>query len=123
MKDVIFFPNWRRILSSLLLTGILFLSLKNEKVFANKASMDRSITSKFESSLYEWWLVYWSNNSVACDFFIEHEGDPTDLEIQNKCSLQLYQSWFNSPSCENSTNSYSKKCTGTYLHLVSTTQV
>ena len=45
----------------------------------------------------------------------------TDLEIQKKCSYRFYQSWYNSPCCENSTNSYSNKCSGLYLHLANTT--
>jgi len=65
--------------------------------------------------------VYWSDNSVSCDFFIDHEGTPTDQEIQMKCSEQLYTSWVNSPACENSTNTYSKKCSGLYLHFINST--
>ena len=121
MKHRGFLPRWQKILSFLFISGIMFLSLNPKVVVAEKTPKDRTITTKIESTLYEWWLVYWSNNSVACDFFIEHEGNPTALEIQKKCSVQLYQSWFNSPTCENSSNAYSKKCSGLYLHLANTT--
>jgi hypothetical protein len=101
--------------------GIILTPNSLKKVMAGNNPVSRTISSKAETTLYDWWLVYWSNNIVACDFYIEHEGNPTDQEIQEKCSAQLYESWFNSPSCENSANAYSKKCSGLYLHLANTT--
>lgn len=115
--------NRIRLAVILLIAGILFLATNQEIVFADDQSEDRTITTQIESTLYEWWMVYWSDNSVACDFFLDHEGNPTDQEIQAKCSVQLYNSWVNSPACENSTNAYSKKCSGLYLHFVNSTPV
>jgi hypothetical protein len=88
-----FFLKWQKYLPFLLLSILLFLSLNPKVVIANNDPKDRTITTQIESTLYEWWLAYWSNNSVACDFFIEHEGNPTDQEIQEKCSTPLHDSW------------------------------
>lgn len=105
----------------LILIGMLFFSIGDPyKVKADKNPPERKITTEVTSTIYEWWMVYWSDNSVACDIFLEHEGAPTDLELQNKCSFQLFNTWKNTPDCS---QGHTASCTGVYLHQVNTTPI
>jgi len=72
---------------------------------------------------YEWWMVYWSDHTIACDFFINHEGNPTSEEIQSSCSGYLLQTWLDSPDCGNIDHNDTTACTGVYLKPVSSTPV
>lgn len=84
---------------------------------------DRSHKTKVIITQYEWWLIYRLDNTVACDFFVDHTGDPTDEEIQSKCSGYLLQTLKNSPACEASDNASVIPCSGVFLRRVNSTSV
>ncbi len=83
---------------------------------------DRSEKTQTLLTQYEWWMIYRSDQTIACDFFIDHEGNPTSEEIQNSCSSYLLQTWLESPDCVNFENS-TTGCTGVYLKPVSSTPI
>lgn len=64
---------------------------------------------------YEWWMILWSDNSIACQIFIEHEGLPTTTEAAQFCGTELVRLWESTGSCKPN-----KVCNGVYLHLVAT---
>jgi len=72
---------------------------------------------------YQWQLRLFSDNSVTCNFSIEHEGRPTETEIQSKCTSQQYIAWKNFPACDLSKGESTQKCKGVYLYNPSSSPV
>ena len=50
-------------------------------------------------TLYSWWLVRYSNNSIVCAPKIEHAGLPTYNEIEGLCGKPLALDWLASKPC------------------------
>lgn len=48
---------------------------------------------------YQWWLTRWADNQTACAIFVEHEGQPTYLEVLANCGEDLYNEWLTTPAC------------------------
>jgi hypothetical protein len=78
----------------------------------------RIASTRTSNAQYQWWLVYWADHSLACDFSINHEGQPSDQEIQSKCSSDLYTLWKSSITCNSSGISGTPSCKGLYLYAV-----
>lgn len=77
---------------------------------------DRTIWVNVDVTSYDWWLVYWANNTIACQFSIIHEGAPTANEIQSTCGNSVYQAWLNTPPCNTGENELkTSSCEGLYL--------
>lgn len=67
--------------------------------------------------VYDWWLVYWSNNQVACEVSVEHEGVPTPQEVNDQCGKTIYNQWQNTKICDlQALAADPDACTGLYLH-------
>jgi hypothetical protein len=81
--------------------------------------VDRTSKIEIDEIEYHWQLIFWSDKSAACDFVINHNGEPTDNEIRNSCGKNLLDELKNTPSCANGT----KICTGLYVHNVSSIPV
>ncbi len=72
------------------------------------------ITVDFTS--HEWWLVRWSDNTIACQLDLDHDGFPTAMEIQNTCGYTLYEAWYDTPPCTAAEDGLdSSSCSGFYL--------
>ena len=67
---------------------------------------------------YGWWLISWEDNSILCSLAVDHEGLPTQEEVQKQCGWDLYEDWKNTPACAVKKEDTSE-CPGLYLHLVS----
>ncbi len=78
---------------------------------------DRYTTIKVDYTSYEWWLVQWSDGSVVCQLFTDHEGLPTTSEIYNSCSLTDVQQETTLKPCDQAQDNPSA-CAGDYLQLV-----
>jgi hypothetical protein len=74
---------------------------------------DRAALVTVDYISYDWWLANWEDNSVACEFYIDHEGLPTYSEIYKACGSELYRSWLSTKPCDPS-----NYCEGFYLHYV-----
>ncbi len=80
---------------------------------------NRKTTITVPFVVHQWMLLYWSDNSLACDLFIEHEGLPNADDIQIQCGAQIESQWLDTGPCtlespdQNTTN-----CSGLYLHQV-----
>lgn len=110
---------WRPIILISIFIGMCFVLLNPTTVAANDEPQpsNRSDKTKILLTQYEWWMIYWSDNSVVCDFFIDHEGNPTDDEIRYRCSEYLLQTWKQTPDCVNP-EGISASCSGVYLKPV-----
>ena len=64
---------------------------------------------------YHWWLLRWSNNTVACSLSVEHEGLPKLGEIKSQCDPKIYQEWQKTKPCNLAEVSSTKECPGLYL--------
>ncbi len=78
---------------------------------------DRYTVLTVDYTSYEWWLVQWSDGSVACDFSVDHDGLPTGGEIFNNCSNDAYTQWSQTEPCDHSVDNPAA-CQGDYLQLV-----
>jgi hypothetical protein len=84
---------------------------------------DRSMIIMITEVEYQWQLRLFSDNSVTCSLSIEHEGRPTDAEIQSKCTYQQYAAWKDFPACDIKNGQSAKKCNGVYLYNPSSSPV
>lgn len=71
---------------------------------------------------YHWQLIFYSDKSVACAFSVEHEGQPTNDEVESSCTVQQLNAWRNTPTCDK-TLAPNGKCTGLYLHNVNSNPI
>jgi hypothetical protein len=60
---------------------------------------DRVTWITVDGSAYDWWLAHWSDNSIACQFTLDHDGTPTELEIQEICGDTVLNEWISTPPC------------------------
>ncbi len=71
---------------------------------------------------YEWWLSRWSDGTVVCQVYTDHEGWPTPHEIQTYCGQALYQQWQNTQPCAQALDGGdTSACKGLYLHQIAAT--
>ena len=66
---------------------------------------------------YQWWLIRWATNDIVCVAGIEHEGQPTNLEILYSCGETLYKEWLASGPCPNAESGDTSECPGLYIFL------
>ena len=62
---------------------------------------------------YYWMLLTWSSNSLQCQIYIAHDGQPTPDEIEFACGEKVYKQWLATPGCSSDNP---KSCKGLYLH-------
>lgn len=83
----------------------------------------RTTSINIDTIEYVWQVIFRSDNSIACEFSIDHSDFPTDEEVKNGCGETLFQDWKNSESCENLEGSENTKCTGLYLFNVNSNPI
>jgi hypothetical protein len=68
----------------------------------------------------EWWLLRWSDNTLMCRMFTDHDGLPTGAEILTSCGNPVYQQWRVTPPCAQLTDDSTGlvKCSGMYLFMI-----
>lgn len=80
---------------------------------------NRKTTIEVDAIEYDWWLVYWSDNSVVCSITITHEGKPTTSDVLSACGAVIYDKWQNTPACTGAeTGAALQACQGMYLHNI-----
>ncbi|UCH61443.1 MAG: hypothetical protein JSV61_08150 [Anaerolineales bacterium] len=69
---------------------------------------------------HQWWLLSWTNNTILCSIFVDHEGLPTSKEVYNACGASLQAQWLNTQPCQKilKGNFNTETCDGLYLHKV-----
>ena len=71
---------------------------------------------------YDWWLVHWQNNKMACEIKVDHEGEPTGTEIYQQCGNKIYDLWRISDPCSAAVSGDQGQCGGMYLFLAGSAQ-
>jgi hypothetical protein len=88
-------------------------------VFAGAGDGERQTTIVVSFTQYEWWLMLWSDYSVVCRIFVDHEGLPTTEEVAQQCGGDIYTQWVNTPPCKGVVKGgNASSCDGYYLNLV-----
>ncbi|RPJ27528.1 MAG: hypothetical protein EHM33_07645, partial [Chloroflexi bacterium] len=77
---------------------------------------DRYTVITVEYTAYEWWMVSWKTNRVACSVIVDHEGIPTLGEVYRECGETIYEEWVSQKPCM--TNLVRESCEGYYVHLI-----
>jgi hypothetical protein len=75
----------------------------------------RSKTIEVDYTAYEWWLVYWEDSSLACELAVDHELEPTWIEVFNQCGEDIYEEWLESEPCYEAGTGEESSCAGMYL--------
>lgn len=76
----------------------------------------RKTTISVDTTMFEWWLVSWKSDLVACTVAIEHEGKPTPQEVFDQCGQKIYDQWIESKPCSQVNGSSNVSiCPGFYL--------
>ena len=104
------------------LFGLLLLSSHTSLALAQDVSptpVDRTSKIEVDQTEYHWQILFQSDKSPACDFVVDHDGPPTDEEIQNSCSQNLFQDLKNTQPCV----AGAKNCTGLLLQSLSSAPV
>lgn len=85
---------------------------------------DRHTNILIDATEYNWWLVYWSDNTIACVIAVDHEGKPTKEDVLNDCGAAIYDKWLYTPACTGAeSGSALQACKGMYLHNVGSQDV
>ena len=61
----------------------------------------RQTTIVVEETLYEWWLLRWTDNILVCQIFIDREGPPNAEEVIDECGADVYEEWVIIPRIPN----------------------
>lgn len=89
---------------------------------SQQISTTRTAKINISFTSYEWWLLTWSNSQVVCQIFVEHEGLPSNEEIQYYCGNQVLNDWQRTKPCIFADEiSKAEHCPGFYLHLANVT--
>lgn len=79
---------------------------------------DRFAVLEVDYTAYEWWLIGWRDNEVACTVVVDHEGWPSASEIYDACDESTYRGWLNTPPCPHvESGGDLTSCQGYYLYL------
>ena len=83
---------------------------------AQEKSTLRKTTITVDTIEYDWWLVSWQSDRVACELSVEHEGKPTPQEVFEDCGRDIYETWIESKPCTTiGEDSAHTTCSGYYL--------
>lgn len=63
----------------------------------------------------QWWIIRWSNNSIECSVWVEHEGYPTLDEVETQCGQPLAEDWADTVPCNFALVTSNSQCPGVYL--------
>ncbi|HUF38487.1 MAG TPA: hypothetical protein VMN57_08190 [Anaerolineales bacterium] len=66
---------------------------------------------------YQWWLIRWATNEIVCVTGVDHEGQPSNLEILSACGQTLYKEWQISAPCDEAASGDVSGCPGLYIFL------
>jgi len=77
---------------------------------------DRYTVITIEYTAYEWWMVSWNGNRIACSVIADHEGIPTPDEVYRDCGETIYEEWISQNPCM--TNLERDACEGYYAHQI-----
>lgn len=77
----------------------------------------RVASVKVSFTLYEWWLIRYSDNEVLCQIWVEHDGVPYGAEVQYFCGTDILNQWLLTMPCTfSSTVTTYSQCPGFYFH-------
>ena len=110
----------RRTLIPLILVAVIVLLISRARIPQEQVQAqdgpDRIAWITVDSTSYDWWLAYWADNHITCQFTIHHDGTPTPNEIQDTCGNSVYQAWLNTPPCNAAQEGKElSTCKGLYL--------
>ncbi|MBN2385859.1 MAG: hypothetical protein JXB85_02485 [Anaerolineales bacterium] len=78
---------------------------------------DRAAGITVYYTAYEWLLISWAFNEVACHVVVDHEGLPTYGEVYYACGEDIYDRWVTTAACDDAESSNPQICRGYYLQL------
>jgi hypothetical protein len=80
----------------------------------------RKATIVMAYTRYEWWLLQWSDSTLVCQVFIDHEGWPSAAEVLTDCGGTIYNQWIKTQSCVGLDNGQQPPggCQGLYLYFI-----
>jgi hypothetical protein len=80
----------------------------------------RQATIVVSYTRYEWWLLQWSDNTLLCQVYIDHEGWPTADDVLTDCGGTIYNKWINTHPCIGLDQGQipTSGCTGLYLYFI-----
>lgn len=97
----------------LLLISSLFFPLR---VQADAPNHERTIVTTVSKTVFEWWLLAWKDDQLACTLTVDHEGWPYHEEIVTSCGNAVYEEWVKQPACSAAAGgSDVSVCQGLYL--------
>jgi len=106
------------LLSHLLVIALIAWGGQTAAAQEDEEELKRQTTIVVDSAQYEWWLIRWTDNLIACQLSINHEGLPLDGEILEECGQEIYTTWKSTPPCEQAGEGKSTfPCPGYYAYF------
>lgn len=116
----------KRIIPSRIYRGFIFVTLLLGLIHPTRVLADgdprRQEFINILYTEYDWWLVHWQDNSLACEIKVDHEGEPTGAEIYRQCGNKVYDMWQGSDPCSGADSGNQRQCEGMYLFLAGSNQ-
>jgi hypothetical protein len=69
-------------------------------------------------NLFRWALVWWKDNTIACNIYLNATGDPSFEDVNAFCGDDILTAWKNTPSCTPSSKTGTQNCKGLYLLFI-----
>jgi len=60
---------------------------------------DRFSVIAVNYTAYEWHLITWQGQKLACSIVVDHEGMPLLDEVYRDCGTAIYETWVTQPPC------------------------
>jgi len=115
----------KTILIPVILIGIVLVLLNFNLAHAQDETQDpkRLQNITVDTIEYIWQLKFRSDNSIACEFTVDHPDLPSNEEIESGCGATLFDDWKNSDTCVNTESSDESTCTGLTLFNVNSNPI
>lgn len=118
-RGVFYRLNQKALVVLLILTSIVlgyYLARNSIAPASAEDEPERIVWITVDATQHEWWLARWSDNTIACQLSLDHDGFPTAMDIQNTCGYTLYESWLITPPCSPAEEGLdTSNCSGFYL--------
>ena len=110
--------TWLRLVLALVVAAVILLDVLSYPVKAVENA--RIVKTSRIALAHHWELARWNNSAIVCGFFLSSADLPSQKDIQNNCTKDVYQSWANTSACTAAVQGDASTCPGLFLRYLGT---